>query len=96
MNPLALIISIAQTLAQALLVNKGNPSKVAEYTGYLNLASVLAARFTEGNTDLIVLNDQLKEAVAENRGLTDDQRAVWRARDDLATDIAREWLETHS
>ncbi len=96
MNPLTLIISIAQTIAQALLANKANPGRVAEYTGYLNLASVLAARFTEGNTDLIVLNDQLKEAVAADRGLTDEQRTAWRARDDLATDIAREWLETHS
>lgn len=96
MNPLAIIISIAQTVAQALLANKANPGKVAEYTGYLNLASVLAARWTEGNADLKALDDQLKEAVADgNRGLTPEQRAAWRSRDDLATDVAREWLEEH-
>lgn len=95
MNPLALIISILQTVAGAVLQNKGNPSKVAEYTGYLNLAGVLAARWTEGNTDLQVLNDQLKTAVAEDRGLTAEERAAWRSRDDLATDVARDWLAEH-
>lgn len=95
MNPLSLIISIAQTVAGALLANKTSPSKVAELTGYLNLAGVLAARWTEGNTDLHLLDDQLKVAVAEGRGLTTEQRAAWRSRDDLATYVAREWLEEH-
>lgn len=95
MNPLAIVISIAQTLAAALLQNRTNPSKVAEYTGYLNLAGVLAARWTEGNTDLQVLDDQLKVAVAEGRGLSAEERAAWRSRDDLATDVARQWLEDH-
>lgn len=97
MNPITLIVSIVQTIASALVANGGNPSKVAEYSGYLNLAGVLAARFTEGNTDLQVLDEQLKEAVADgNRGLTAEQRAAWRSRDDLATDVARAWLEEHS
>ena len=95
MTQLAILISIAQTLASALLQNRANPSKVAEYTGYLNLAGVLAARWTEGNTDLQLLDDQLKVAVAEGRGLTAEQRAVWRSRDDLATEVARDWLEDH-
>jgi hypothetical protein len=95
MNPLLLIVSIAQTLAGALLQNRTNPSKVAEYTGYLNLAGALAQRWTEGNTDLQMLDDQLKVAVSEGRGLTTEERAVWRARDDLATDVARDWLEDH-
>lgn len=95
MNPLALIISILQTVAGAMWQNKANPSKVAEYTGYLNLAGVLAARWTEGNTDLQVLNDQLKTAVAEDRGLTNEERAAWRSRDDLATEVAQEWLAEH-
>lgn len=95
MNPLLLIVSIVQTVGTALLQNKTNPTKVAEYTGYLNLAGVLAARFTEGNTDLSLLDQQLKAAVAEGRGLTTEERATWRARDDLATDVARQWLEDH-
>lgn len=96
MNPIGLIVSIVQTIATALAANGSNPSKVAEYTGYLNLAGVLVARWTEGNEDLKVLDDQLKEAVANDRGLTAEQREAWKARDDLATDVAREWLEAHS
>jgi hypothetical protein len=96
MNPLLIIVSIAQTIATALGQNGGNPSKVAEYAGYLNLAGVLVARWTEGNEDLKVLDEQLKEAVAAGRGLTAEQREAWKARDDLATDVAREWLEDHS
>lgn len=96
MNPLSIIVSIVQTIAGALVANGGNPTKVAEYSGYLNLAGVLVARFTEGNTDLQVLDEQLKAAVAEDRGLTAEERAAWRSRDDLATDLARHWLEDHS
>lgn len=95
MNALTLVISIAQTLAGAFLQNRNDPGKVAEYAGYLNLARVLADRFTEGNNDLRVLDDQLKRAVAENRGLTPEERKGWRDRDDLATDVAREWLADH-
>ena len=96
MNPLMIIVSIVQTIATALGQNGANPSKVAEYSGYLNLAGVLVARWTEGNEDLKVLDEQLKEAVAADRGLTPEQREAWKARDDLATDVAREWLEAHS
>lgn len=95
MNPVSIVISILQTLAAAIFANRTDSSKVAEYTGYLNLAGVLAARWHEGNTDLQLLDDQLKQAVSEGRGLTPEQRAVWRSRDDLATDVAREWLEEH-
>ncbi len=96
MNPILTIVSIVQTIASALAANGSNPTKVAEYSGYLNLAGVLVARWTEGNEDLKVLDEQLKEAVAADRGLTDEQREAWKARDDLATDVAREWLEVHS
>lgn len=96
MNPILTIVSIMQTIASALAANGSNPTKVAEYTGYLNLAGVLVARWTEGNEDLKVLDEQLKEAVANDRGLTAEQREAWKARDDLATDVAREWLESHS
>jgi hypothetical protein len=96
MNPILTIVSIVQTIANALAMNGTNPTKVAQYSGYLNLAGVLVARWTEGNEDLKVLDEQLKEAVAADRGLTDEQRDAWKARDDLATDVAREWLEAHS
>lgn len=96
MNQLLTIVSIMQTIAQALGASGGNAAKVAEYSGYLNLAGVLVARWTEGNQDLQVLDAQLKEAVAADRGLTEEQREAWKARDDLATDVAREWLEGHS
>lgn len=95
MNPLLLVVSIVQTIGNALLANKSDPTKVAEFSGYLNLAGVLAARWTEGNVDLQLLDDQLKVAVAEDRGLTAEQRAAWRSRDDLATDVARDWLADH-
>ncbi len=95
MNAFQLLLSIAQSIAQALAVNKANPKKVAEFTGYLNLATSLATAWSEGNNDLNVLDEQLKEAVAERRGLTSDQRAGWRARDDLATEVARVWLAEH-
>lgn len=90
-----LLMSIAQSVAQALTVNQADPKKVAEFTGYLNLATSLASAWSEGNRDLAELDDQLKEAVAVNRGLTTEQRAAWRARDDLATEVARVWLAEH-
>lgn len=96
MNPISIFISIAQTIAAALLANREHPGKIAEYAGYLNLAGVLADRWTTGNTDLAVLDEQLRHAVADgNRGLTAEQRAAWRERDDLPTDVARVWLEEH-
>ena len=95
MNPLLILVSIAQSVATALSQEPGNSAKVQEFTGYLNLASALAARFVAGSTELQVLDDQLKAAVAEGRGLTPSERIAWRERDDIATEIAREWLAEH-
>lgn len=95
MNPLLIYVSIAQSIASALLQNRGDPSKVAEWTGYLSLASSLVTRWTAGNTAIKELDDQLKEAVAANRGLTPEQRAAWRSRADLAVGEAEQWLSDH-
>jgi hypothetical protein len=95
MNAFTLLVSIAQSIAVALSQNPGNPAKVIEWTGYLNLATALATRFAAGDTDLQVLDDQLKQAVIEGRGLTPEERSAWRARDDLATEVARVWLAEH-
>jgi hypothetical protein len=95
MNVLLLYVSIAQSIANALLQNRGDPTKVAEWTGYLSLATSLVTRWTEGNTDLKVLDEQLKEAVPLGRGLTPEQRAFWRARADLSVDVAAQWLADH-
>lgn len=96
MSPITIIISIMQTIAGAISAAGGNMTKVAELSGCLNLAGVLAARWTEGNEDLKLLDEQLKKAVAEDRGLTAAERAAWLSRDDLATDLAKHWLEEHS
>jgi hypothetical protein len=95
MNPLLILVSIAQSVASALSQSPGNSAKVTEFAGYLNLATALAGRFVAGSTDLKVLDDQLKVAVSQGRGLTAEERATWRQRDDLATDVAREWLAEH-
>lgn len=95
MNPLFIYASIAQSIATALLQNRSDPAKVSEFTGYLNLATALAGAFMEGNSDLLALDEQLKAAVAEGRGLTPEQRAEWRKRDDVSTEIARQWLADH-
>lgn len=95
MNPLLIFVSIAKSIGTALAQNPGNAGKVAEFAGYLNLATALANRFTAGNADLQILDDQLKAAVSEGRGLTPEERAAWRARDDLATEVARTWLAEH-
>jgi hypothetical protein len=95
MNPLMLYISIAQSIATALLNERSDPSKVTEWTGYLNLASALAARAVAGNSALTELDSQLKEAVAAGRGLTSEQRSAWRHRDDIATEVASQWLADH-
>lgn len=95
MNSLFILVSIAQSVASALLQNKGDPGKIAEWSGYLNLAAALAARVAASNTDLRLLDEQLQAAVAAGRGLTAAERAVWRARDDIATDVARKWLVDH-
>lgn len=88
-------LSIVQQIAAAALQNRSNSGKVAEWMGYLNLASALAGGFKAGSTDLEALDDQIREAVAAGRGLTPEQRAGWRARDDIATDVARKWLAEH-
>lgn len=95
MNPLLILVSIAQSVATALAQTPGSSTKVMEFAGYLNLATMLAGRLTAGSADLKVLDDQLKEGIPQGRGLTPEQRAEWRARDDLATDVAREWLADH-
>jgi hypothetical protein len=95
MNPLLLYVSIAQTVASALLQNRSDPAKVSEWTGYLNLASAIVSGFTQGDTALGELDEQLKEAVAAGRGLTSEQRSAWRLRDDIATGVASKWLEDH-
>jgi hypothetical protein len=95
MNPLLIYVSIAQSIASALFANRGDPTKVAEWTGYLNLATSLVTRWTAGNTAIKELDDQLKDAVAANRGLTPEQRAAWRSRADLAVGEAEQWLADH-
>jgi hypothetical protein len=95
MNPLMIYLSIAQSVAAGLLQGRSDPGKVTEWAGYLSLATALASILTVGNKDLKQLDDQLKEAVAAGRGLTAEQRAEWRKRDDVSTDIARKWLADH-
>lgn len=95
MNPLMIYLSIAQSVANGLLASRSDPSKVAEWTGYLSLGTALAGLVTGSNDDLKELDDQLKEAVAAGRGLTAEQRAAWRKRDDVSTDIAAKWLADH-
>lgn len=95
MNPLMIYLSIAQSVATALLQGRSDPAKVTEWTGYLSLATALAGALTRGNEDLLALDLQLQEAVAAGRGLTDEQRAAWRQRDDIATDVATKWLAEH-
>lgn len=93
MNPIYL--SIFQSIAAGLLQGRSDPGKVSEWTGYLSLATALAGLVTTSNDDAKELDDQLKEAVAAGRGLTMEQRAAWRQRDDVSTDIARKWLADH-
>lgn len=95
MNPLLIYISIAKSIATALLTGRSNPAKVTEWTGYLNLATAIVSGATQGNVALGELDIQLKEAVAANRGLTAEQRAAWRVRDDIATGVAEQWLADH-
>lgn len=95
MNPLMLYISIAQSVATALINGRSDPAKVSEWTGYLNLATAIVGGFTQGNVALVELDQQLKEAVAAGRGLTAEQRSAWRLRDDIATDVAAQWLADH-
>jgi hypothetical protein len=95
MNPLLLYVSIAQSIANALLQNKSDPDKVAEWSGYLNLATAIVGSVSAASADLRALDEQIKEAVAAGRGLTAEQRAAWRQRDDIATEIASRWLAEH-
>lgn len=95
MNPLVLYLSIVNSIATALFQNTDKPGKVREFTGYLNLASALAARGLHADTDLAELDRQLKIAVTEHRGLTPEQRAAWRARSDISADVADQWLKDH-
>jgi hypothetical protein len=88
-------LSIAQQIATAILQNKSDPDKVTEWVGYMNLATALAGGYQAGSEDLATLDDQIREAASEGRGLTPEQRAAWRARDDIATDVARKWLADH-
>jgi hypothetical protein len=95
MIALQLYMSIAQSVASALLAGRSDPAKVSEWTGYLNLATAIVGGFSKGDTALGELDLQLKEAVAAGRGLTAEQRAAWRLRDDIATGVAEQWLAEH-
>lgn len=95
MNALQLYMSIAQSIAGALLAGRSDPGKVAEWTGYLNLATAIVGGATQGDLALAELDQQLKDAVAAGRGLTPEQRSAWRQRDDIATGVAQQWLADH-
>jgi hypothetical protein len=95
MNTLMIYLNIAQSVATALLQGRGDPNKVTEWTGYLNLATALAGAVASGNRDLAELDRQLTDAVTAGRGLTPEQRAEWRLRDDISTEIATTWLAEH-
>jgi hypothetical protein len=95
MNTLLIYLSIAQSIATGLLQGRSDSGKVTEWTGYLSLATALAGLALKGNTALSELDTQLKEAVAAGRGLTAEQRTAWRKRDDIATDVAKQWLADH-
>jgi hypothetical protein len=95
MNQLSMYLSIAQSVATALLQGRGDPDKVTEWTGYLNLATALASAVDGGTASLAQLNSELAEAVAAGRGLTPEQRAAWRLRDDISTEVAATWLAEH-
>lgn len=95
MDAVALFVAIARNIGVALLNPEISGGKTAEWVGYLNLAAFLAERFADAGGELQLLNDQIQEAVDNNRGLTAEQRAEWRRRDDLATDIAERWLAEH-
>jgi hypothetical protein len=95
LTSLQLYMSIAQSIGTGLLAGRSDPKKVAEWTGYLNLATAIVGGATAGEAALSELDLQLKEAVAANRGLTSEQRAAWRQRDDIATEVASQWLADH-
>lgn len=95
MESIALFVAIARNIGVALLNPEISGGKTSEWVGYLNLAAFLAERITDTNEDLAALNDQIQRAVDEGRGLTAEERAEWRRRDDLATDIAERWLADH-
>jgi hypothetical protein len=92
MGSLPFILSIGQYIAQALLNPAISSGKTAEWAGYLNLALYLGQLGSEANEDRKKLNDQIAEAVAAKRGLTPEQRAEWRGRNDLVDQKMKEWL----
>jgi hypothetical protein len=85
MDPLFLFASIARTVGGVLAGGNLGSDKVREWAGYLNLGVTLAAVVGGTSSELALLDDQLKEAVAAGRGLTDAQRAAWKARSDAAS-----------
>lgn len=98
METILLLTSIVRNVSLALMnpaISGGQSGKVNEWVGYLNLAAFLAERVTETNTELQALNEQIERAVSEGRGLTPEERAEWRRRDDIATGVAERWLAEH-
>jgi hypothetical protein len=89
------ITNLSASLVQAILANSGNQAKVNQLAGYLGLANSLFIRFVNSNTDMTDLDNQIKEAIAANRGLTDAQVAAWKSRDDLTDVAAAKWLKDH-
>ncbi len=83
---IALILaSIGRTVATVLLGGDIGGDKVREWAGYLNLASTIAGTVGIGSADVQLLDDQLKAAAAEGRGLLPAEREAWRARSDAAS-----------
>lgn len=90
---LAAVVSITRTVAGVL----SNPVVAAvlptgAIPGYLLLAAALAERGEAAQGDLVALDAQIKAAVAQGRGLSVDELAQWKQRDDVATASIATWL----
>lgn len=90
------LLSIARTVAGALLQPGLGGQNAASWAGYLNLAASIAERTLAGSSDMKLLDSQLKEAIAAGRGgLTPEQLGQWRAQADVAVSGLKDWLASH-
>lgn len=84
MNPLFLLASIGRTIAGILAAPGVAGGAVQQWAGVLGIAANIAGRVDAAmhSPELQLLCDQIDEAVAAGRGLTDQQRAEWQAKSD--------------
>jgi hydroxyethylthiazole kinase-like sugar kinase family protein len=86
--------TVLAQIAQALALLAANPALGNKGSDLAGIANLVALAFQVGkfnNDDRQALLAQIEEANAAGRGLTEEQRAGWKARHEAASSVIEQW-----